>query len=260
MKLTFSITLLSTLGYASAFSTPSANLSIKKNLLPPSSSERVVSAAAAASASTTKLFMAEEDEEDDGPISDELSALIGKRASLTKKTNEPRSTPSAKDLANEDYIDPNMNTASYDGKTGMDIYDMPDFKAARPLKNPKESEDKKRSSGAEQKDDSGGEYVDFQAEYDDENDFHIPNRIGFTTKAWGDESAGFKAGKKLKKKEIKSGKYLAGDLQVCTVYCILYTGQVRTGTRTVVLYEWHCIHLCTFLFLFLVNSTHVKSL
>lgn len=214
MKLTFSITLLSTLGYASAFTTPSANLSIKKDLPSPSRSELVVSVAAAVSTSTTKLFMAEEkDEEDDGPISDELSALIGKRASLTKKTNEPRSTPSAKDLANEDYIDPNVDTASYDGKTGMDIYDMPDFKAGRPLKSPK-VEDKKRSGGAEQKDDSGGEYVDFQAEYDDENDFHIPNRIGFTTKAWGDESAGFKAGKKLKKKEIKSGKYLAGDLQV----------------------------------------------
>jgi len=43
---------------------------------------------------------------------------------------------------------------------------------------------------------------------------HITNRIGFTTKAWGDVDEGFKAGKKLKKKDIKRGKFLAGDLQV----------------------------------------------
>jgi len=159
----------------------------------------------------------EEDEEDDGPISDELSMLIGKRASLTKKNaDEPKATPSAADMADEDFIDPNTDTAShYEGKTGMDIFDMPDFKSARPLKNTKEVEDKNRG-GADKKDDDGDYYVDFTAEYDDENDFHIPNRIGFTTKAWGDVDAGFKAGKKLKKKEIKSGKYLAGDLQVCT--------------------------------------------
>lgn len=57
-------------------------------------------------------------------------------------------------------------------------------------------------------------YIDYQADYDDENDFHVPNRIGFTTVAWGDTGQGFKSGKKLKKKEIKAGFFLAGDLQV----------------------------------------------
>lgn len=55
--------------------------------------------------------------------------------------------------------------------------------------------------------------IDFLA--NDENELHIPNRMGFTTVAWGDVDAGFKEGKKLKKKEIKMGKFLAGDLQVC---------------------------------------------
>lgn len=142
------------------------------------------------------------EEEDDEPISDELSKLIGKRASFKKKDPAPK--------FDEDYVDP--KTASlYEGKSGMDIFEMPDFNSARPLRTPKEVEDKGR--GGPEKDDDDY-YVDFQAEYDDENDLHIPNRIGFTTQAWGDRDAGFRSGKKLKKKSIKAGKYLAGDLQL----------------------------------------------
>jgi hypothetical protein len=165
-------------------------------------------------------------EEDDGPISDELSKLIGKRASLTsKKTTESNPTPSASQLSDEEYIDP--STASlYEGKSGMDIFEMPDFQNARPLKKSREMEDKKRGGDTNNDGKNDGEdgefYVDFQAEFDDENDFHVPNRIGFSTRDWGDVDAGFKAGKKLKKKEIKRGKFLAGDLQVCIIISTWY--------------------------------------
>ncbi len=156
--------------------------------------------------------MAVDDEDDDEPVSDELSKLIGKRASMMKKKAP---TPSPVD---EDFIDP--TTASlYEGKEGMDIFEMPDFKSARPLKTPKEVEDKDRGGGSEN---DGDYYVDYQAEYDDENDLHIPNRIGFTTKPWGDPDAGFRSGKKLKKKAIKAGKFLAGDLQVCLFWYFIY--------------------------------------
>jgi len=54
-------------------------------------------------------------------------------------------------------------------------------------------------------------FIDF-TEGNDENGFHIPNRIGFTTKDWGDAKAGFVA-KKLKKKERKAGLYNKADLK-----------------------------------------------
>lgn len=198
MKLVFNLALLSGLG-AQAFTVPSSSnhgtvqtMNVQQTLF------------------TTKLYMSDEDE-DEEPISDELSKLIGKRASMLKKKSAEQK-PTASELADEDYINP--KTASlYEGKSGMDIFEMPDFQTARPLKTPKKVEQKKD----EKSDDDGDYYIDFQAEYDDENDLHIPNRIGFTTKDWGDTSAGFKAGKKLKKKEIKAGKFLSGDLQVSMV-------------------------------------------
>lgn len=230
MKLAFSITLLFSFGYTSAFHTPFASRPIlmstatKTTLLPQPHHTTTFKAD-----TNTKLLMSSEEkdkEEDDGPISDELSKLIGKRASLTsKKTTESNPTPSASQLSDEEYIDP--STASlYEGKSGMDIFEMPDFQNARPLKKSREMEDKKRGGDTNNDGKNDGEdgefYVDFQAEFDDENDFHVPNRIGFSTRDWGDVDAGFKAGKKLKKKEIKRGKFLAGDLQVCIIISTWY--------------------------------------
>ncbi len=154
------------------------------------------------------------DDEDDEPLSDELSKLIGKRASISsaKKPPAAESKPILSDNEENAIVDPSFE-ALYEGKSGMDIFEMPDFKTKRPLKTPKETEDKAR--GGDNKDgSSGGEYVDFMGDYEDENDLHIPNRIGISTDAWGDTDQGFKSGKKLKKKQIKAGKYLAGDLQV----------------------------------------------
>jgi hypothetical protein len=109
----------------------------------------------------------------------------------------------------------------------MDIFEMPEFKTVRPLRTPKEVDDKARggddASGGGSMDGSLSDYyIDFQADYEDENDLHIPNRMGFTTVVWGDVDAGFKQGKKLKKKEIQMGKFLAGDLQVSVGYMIYY--------------------------------------
>lgn len=164
----------------------------------------------------------DEDEEDDA-LSDELSKLIGKRASISKKpassssssTSKPQSQTIPSDNEEDAIIDPSFEKM-YEGKSGMDIFEMPDFKTKRPLKTPKETEDKARGGGEGKgkEEQGGGEYVDFFADYDDENDLHIPNRMGISTNAWGDVDQGFKAGKKLKKKEIKAGFYLAGDLQV----------------------------------------------
>jgi len=46
----------------------------------------------------------------------------------------------------------------------------------------------------------------------DENDFHIPYRIGFGTMSWGDTSRGFTTKRKITKKMAKSGQFNAGDV------------------------------------------------
>ena len=162
--------------------------------------------------------MSSMDDEDDVPMSDELSKLIGKRASLSKlreTTTSPKVPDSPPTTEDSDDITIDASTASlYEGKTGMDMFDMPDFSTKRPLRAAPETKDKSRGGDGSKGDDEDDTYIDFQADYDDENDLHIPNRIGFSTKDWGETKAGFKAGNKLKKKEIKRGKFLAGDLQV----------------------------------------------
>ena len=67
--------------------------------------------------------------------------------------------------------------------------------------------------GEEEDDEDRALFVDWTEDYDDENEFHIPNRIGFTTAEWGDKSKGFVAGK-LKKKDRKAGKFNKTDLKV----------------------------------------------
>ena len=177
------------------------------------------SATLSSTSATSYLHMSSIDDEDDIPMSDELSKLIGKRASLSK-LREEAGTPSAQDkkmtsTEQSDDITIDASTASlYEGKSGLDMFEMPDFTTKRPLRAAPETNDKSRGGDGTKGDDDDDTYIDFQADYDDENDLHIPNRLGFSTKDWGETKAGFKAGKKLKKKEIKKGKFLAGDLQV----------------------------------------------
>ena len=153
-------------------------------------------------------------------MSDELSKLIGKRASLSKLRED--APPLKKKVPTTEQSDDSTiveSTASlYEGKSGLDIFDMPEFSTKRPLRAAAETNDKARGGDGSKGDDEDGAYIDFQADYDDENDLHIPNRIGFSTKDWGETKAGFKAGKKLKKKEIKKEKFLAGDLQEVSLY------------------------------------------
>lgn len=72
----------------------------------------------------------------------------------------------------------------------------------------------KNSDGGE----SGGDeeeyvFVDDNDGSWDENTFHIPNRIGFTTACWTDVSKGFVNGK-LKKTDRRNGKFNKADLKV----------------------------------------------
>ena len=161
---------------------------------------------------STRLHMSDDDDDLDdlfGEDDDALSALIGKRDQIYKSTpKSDRPKPPSTDEEIDAKLDEiEAKVADFDYMDGL-----PEFSSKRPLRTPKKVEKK------EEKDDSAPDdeisFFDYQADYDDENEFHIPNRMGFGTGAWGEVKMGFKEGKKLKKKEIKAGRYLAGDLQV----------------------------------------------
>jgi len=71
--------------------------------------------------------------------------------------------------------------------------------------------------------------VDYMEDYDDENEMHISNRMGFSTRCWGDEQMGFvpESTKKLKKKQIRLGKFVPGDAQLA------YNKLISSGVRFV---------------------------
>jgi hypothetical protein len=95
---------------------------------------------------------------------------------------------------------------------------MPTFQTQRPVRQSKMTDDQQEndSSSSFRSDGTTREptYVDSMADYDDENEFHIPNRLGFTALSWGDESKGFVARGKLKKHQLREGKFVPGDLQL----------------------------------------------
>lgn len=88
-------------------------------------------------------------------------------------------------------------------------------RAARRRAQEERSSSSSSSSRKKKDDESGGPRpIDYLADYDDENELHIPNRIGFGTARWGDVNKGFVAEGRLKKKQVEEGKFLPGDLQV----------------------------------------------
>lgn len=132
---------------------------------------------------------------------DELSKLIGKRNQIKRKEKPvPMEDVFLEDIAAD--IDPET----------MDMENLPDFKTKRieraPKKMSKKEEAQSRTPSKEP------DVVDYLAEYDDENDFHIPNRMGISTRCWGDETKGFVSKGKLKKQDLRRGRFVPGDLQV----------------------------------------------
>ena len=129
---------------------------------------------------------------------DEISKLIGKRAQIKRKKKEDveeQSTPS------EPVVD-------------LDLDQLPQFKTDRPVRRAKKKEESEEEESEDKNKSADVPIVDFKADYEDENDFHIPNRIGISTKHWGDPKAGFVASGKLTKRMIKLGKFVPGDLQL----------------------------------------------
>lgn len=148
---------------------------------------------------------------------DELSKLISKRSQIKRKKKEELPNPVEEDdllaaasATTDGGIDPEEILSN------MDVEDyIPEFETKRPVRRPKtnkdddEDDEKKTASGSNEPD-----YVDYMSDYEDENEFHIPNRIGISTQCWGDETKGFVASGKLKKQQLREGKFVPGDLQL----------------------------------------------
>lgn len=159
----------------------------------------------------------------------ELDTLRSKREQLKKaklaniKPNDDE--PKVKDMTDSEIaaMFANKNTGE-DGSEeggGMDVDALfakdyvPDFKIKR------QSSSRGLSSGdsggvlddpnAEDENDVGL-FIDWTEDYNDENELHIPNRLGFTTVDWGNGKKGFVSGK-LKKKDRKMGKFNKTDLK-----------------------------------------------
>merc|ERR1719162_1398100 len=164
--------------------------------LSPSSSSALLSPSYT---SAFRLFSSSQDD-------DELFKLIGKRSQIRRKKKE--------ELSNEDAIYEDLTSSSVDNDD-IDWESMPDFKTKRTRQQPKKKDmdevtDKSSSRGFNDE----PTYINFLADYNDENDFHIPNRLGISTRCWGDEKQGFVSSGKLKKKQLREGKFLPGDLQM----------------------------------------------
>jgi aryl-alcohol dehydrogenase-like predicted oxidoreductase len=144
----------------------------------------------------------------DNPIDDELSKLIGKREQIKRGVKK-----------RTDAIEEILNTPS-EPVVDLDLEKLPSFKTERPVRsntsgrnnNDEQDDDDKKND----KDKSSAPIIDYMVDYDDENDFHIPNRLGISTICWGDPARDFIVGKnvKLSKRQIKAGKFVAGDVQL----------------------------------------------
>ena len=135
---------------------------------------------------------------------DELSKLIGKRKQIKRKKKE--------ELPSEEQILEEIEESLLVDTSNLDFDSMPEFKTKRIARTPKQEEEAAtQSKPAASKE---PEITDYLADHDDENELHIPNRIGFTTRCWGEEKEGFVSSGKLKKQELREGKFVPGDLQV----------------------------------------------
>jgi aryl-alcohol dehydrogenase-like predicted oxidoreductase len=133
---------------------------------------------------------------------DELAKLKSKRNQIKRKKKE-------EDEAIEERL-----IEALEPTVDLDLEKLPEFRTARPLSSSRKDSKTSDSSETPAKEEMFAPVVDFLSDYEDENDFHIPNRIGISGSAWGDPSNGFVKSGKLSKRMLKAGQFNAGDIQV----------------------------------------------
>jgi hypothetical protein len=132
------------------------------------------------------------------------------RASDIERMSEEEFAEYMKSLGGEDVLD-NANKI-IDGDWGGATFKT---KRVTPTAAPDSA------GGAAEEEEELFQFNDYtQDGFFDENELHIPNRIGFTTEEWGDSKKGFVNGK-LKKADRKMGKFNKTDLKVSTFSCLI---------------------------------------
>ena len=165
---------------------------------------------------------------------EEILAMLAEKEKSNKGGTSPVSSSSSDAVTSQDDDDDRGGGSGGrgDGMPSLDIDALfsrdyvPDFKTKRSASfgsRGGELSSSTSSFGGEDTDDESssdknGEeesalFVDWTADFDDENEFHVPNRMGFTTVDWGNAKKGFVNGK-LKKKDRKMGKFNQSDLKV----------------------------------------------
>ena len=134
---------------------------------------------------------------------DELSKLIGKRDKIKRKKKE--------ELPSEESV---LEDLGLGDESAIDWDNMPEFQTKRPVRKPKKTDEEKKEEEAARRAPEEVEVTDYLSDYEDENEFHIPNRIGISTRCWGDVKEGFVPSGKLKKQQLREGKFVPGDLQL----------------------------------------------
>lgn len=108
--------------------------------------------------STTSLYSSIDPNDED-----ELSRLIGKRSEIKRKKK-----------AEEDVVERDTLEFEID-ENSIEWDSLPEFKTTRPVRKKKPSSDEQKKKKQQEEKDAG---LDFLVDYEDENELHIPNRIG----------------------------------------------------------------------------------
>ena len=152
---------------------------------------------------------------DDDDLPDEVARLIAKGRAIRQNVDQAQEN---NDVAEEEMVEVIEWT---------DLDKLPEFKTKVPEKTPTTDQTQDTPLTLKKKkkkqDDEQPLAPDYTLDYSDENELHIPNRIGFTTGSWGDASRGFVMDGKLTNKMKKEGKFLPGDAQVHShIYLYIY--------------------------------------
>ena len=145
--------------------------------------------------------------------SDAANDELGELAKLIGKRNQIKRKPKARDEIEATFLE------STEPVVDLDLDKLPEFRTERPVirrsKPTDDDNDQDESKSSSSSTTTSAPIIDYLADYDDENDFHIPNRIVVSTIGWGDTSHGFSASSaKLTKAMIKAGRYVPGDIQL----------------------------------------------
>lgn len=178
----------------------------------------------------------------------ELEGLVSRRDQL-KRASASASQPASLPMQGDDIEDMSdealQSYLSSIGDDSMDVEAMLSGKMSFKTRKPK-----KASAAAppvvsdDGKEGDEFEFVDYEENrVNDENEFHITNRIGITTADWANPAKGFVNGK-LKKADRKKGKYNKSDLKVSYILLGFSVTSVRSCLSTWNSNYSNAYHLC----------------